>query len=228
VVPQHCRTNINVVASDGDRLAMEYDSPICAKDFALAVVFRYEEHKSTSQLMKKSLCLAASLLALYLTPVFGQPQLSYVWQAGTSQTGATNLTKFNLDFPGGTPQELVAAIQKATGKPLNAIIPPEDADLQLPPLKMNNIDSPQLFVALEEASVKTIAVFSPGRGYSTFNGSYGFKTADSLLSDTSIWYVREIAEGQQTTEKAVESKLSRVRRKLKDAVLAKLNHESSH
>jgi RNA polymerase sigma factor (sigma-70 family) len=39
--------------------------------------------------------------------------------------------------------------------------------------------------------------------------------------------VREIAEGQQTTEKAVESKLSRVRRKLKDAVLAKLNHESS-
>jgi len=177
--------------------------------------------------MKKSLCLAASLLALYLTPVFGQPQLSYVWQAGTSQTGATNLTKFNLDFPGGTPQELVAAIQKATGKPLNAIIPPEDADLQLPPLKMNNIDSPQLFVALEEASVKTIAVFSPGRGYSTFNGSYGFKTADSLLSDTSIWYVREIAEGQQTTEKAVESKLSRVRRKLKDAVLAKLNHESS-
>lgn len=39
--------------------------------------------------------------------------------------------------------------------------------------------------------------------------------------------VREIAEGQQTTEKAVESKLSRVRRKLKDAILAKLNHESS-
>ncbi len=34
--------------------------------------------------------------------------------------------------------------------------------------------------------------------------------------------VREIADGRQTTEKAVESKLSRVRRKLKDAVLAEL------
>ena len=37
--------------------------------------------------------------------------------------------------------------------------------------------------------------------------------------------VREIAEAQQTTEKAVESKLSRVRRKLKDAVLLDLKNE---
>jgi RNA polymerase sigma-70 factor (ECF subfamily) len=38
--------------------------------------------------------------------------------------------------------------------------------------------------------------------------------------------VREIAGELQSTEKAVESKLSRVRRKLKDAVLAELNDES--
>ena len=37
--------------------------------------------------------------------------------------------------------------------------------------------------------------------------------------------VREIAGDQQTTEKAVESKLSRVRRKLKDAILAGLKNE---
>jgi RNA polymerase sigma-70 factor, ECF subfamily len=35
--------------------------------------------------------------------------------------------------------------------------------------------------------------------------------------------VREIADELQTTEKAVESKLSRVRKKLKDAMLAELN-----
>ncbi len=35
--------------------------------------------------------------------------------------------------------------------------------------------------------------------------------------------VREIANELQTTEKAVESKLSRIRKKLKDAVLAELN-----
>ena len=38
--------------------------------------------------------------------------------------------------------------------------------------------------------------------------------------------VREIADELRTTEKAVESKLSRVRKKLKDAVLADLNDES--
>ena len=38
--------------------------------------------------------------------------------------------------------------------------------------------------------------------------------------------VREIAEEIQATEKAVESKLVRIRRKLKDTVLAELKHES--
>jgi len=39
--------------------------------------------------------------------------------------------------------------------------------------------------------------------------------------------VREIADGLETTEKAVESKLSRVRKKLKDAVLAELKNENT-
>jgi RNA polymerase sigma-70 factor (ECF subfamily) len=38
--------------------------------------------------------------------------------------------------------------------------------------------------------------------------------------------VREIADELETTEKAVESRLTRLRKKLKDAVLAALNHES--
>jgi RNA polymerase sigma-70 factor, ECF subfamily len=37
--------------------------------------------------------------------------------------------------------------------------------------------------------------------------------------------VREIADGQQTTEKAVESKLSRVRQKLRNAVVVELKNE---
>jgi DNA-directed RNA polymerase specialized sigma24 family protein len=38
--------------------------------------------------------------------------------------------------------------------------------------------------------------------------------------------VREIANDLQTTEKAVESKLSRIRRKLKEAVLAEIKDET--
>jgi len=99
------------------------------------------------------------------------------------------LAKFNLDFPGGTPIELVAAIEKATGKPLNAIIPKVDADLQMPPLKMNDVVVPQLFAALKAASQKTVTVSNGGfgTGYSTYNGDYGFETGDNG-TDASIWY----------------------------------------
>jgi hypothetical protein len=191
----------------------------CAKDFAPAVVFLYKANTSTSQFMKKILCLAASLLALNLTPAFGQPtpgspvtQPSYTppppaarFQQrlqsiirnadGSPQAGVPPLTKFNLDFPGGTPKELVAAIEKATGKPLNAIIPDEAAATKLPPLKMNNVDVPQLFSAVVNMSYK----YAPSRG--NFVGgsntgrdvtsSYGFETRDSQsgqLSDDTIWY----------------------------------------
>jgi hypothetical protein len=158
--------------------------------------------------MKISKYLALGLLVVSLTPVFGQPTatpqaLIFPPQAPSPamprlfptrlqvEADAPVLTKFNLDFPGGTPAQLVKAIEKASSKPLNAIIPDEDADVQLPPLKMNNVVVPQLFAALEAASIKTVAFRSQyATSYSQFTGGYGFKTADGPASDTSIWYFR--------------------------------------
>jgi hypothetical protein len=157
--------------------------------------------------MKISKYLALGLLAISLTPVFGQPtpqtpgdfnqrlQTIINKADGSSESQTQNLTRFNLDFPGGTPKDLVAAIEKATGKPLNVIIPIENADVQLPPLKMNDVVTPQLFMALEVASVKQVAVvtstFGGGRSgpasYSTFESNYGFETGGKP-TDNSIWY----------------------------------------
>src|ERR1035441_718411 len=82
------------------------------------------------------LCLAASLLALNLTPAFGQPnspmpapplgptfqqRLQAIQRAGALQNEAPEMTKFNLDFPGGPPELLGKAIEKAMGKPLNVM-----------------------------------------------------------------------------------------------------------
>jgi len=97
------------------------------------------------------------------------------------------LTKFNLDFSGGTPKDLVLAIEKAMGRPLNAIIPNEDADTQLPALKMSDVNVDQLFRALRVASVK-LEVY-PSEGYNTYRSystSYSFKT-EGTPSDNSIW-----------------------------------------
>ncbi len=149
--------------------------------------------------MKISKYLALGFLAISLTPVFGQQPPS-TFQERLAAVQAANkeaadhapaLTKFNLDFPGGTPQELVAAIEKATGKPLNVIILGEDADAQLPPLKMNHVDVPQLFEALEAASQKVVSVVGPYLGslqYQQQRTGYSFITPPGTLSDDSIWY----------------------------------------
>jgi hypothetical protein len=50
---------------------------------------------------------------------------------------ATNsLPKFDLDFAGGTPKDLVKAIEKATNKPLNAIIPDDCSVLKISPISL--------------------------------------------------------------------------------------------
>jgi hypothetical protein len=170
--------------------------------------------------MKKSILFAASLLALNLTPVFGQPAPILppkpITPASTPQlqprsylppgspfsvdpyanANVPTLTKFNLDFPGGTPKELVAAIEKATGKPLNVIISDKDADVRLPPLKLNNVNVSDLFNALQSASTKVesyttasadLSRFGIPPSYQQMATSYGFKT-DGTVTDDSIWY----------------------------------------
>ena len=147
--------------------------------------------------MKKSICLVVSLLALNLTPVFGQqPPSTFSQRVAAIQTAqkeavtnAPALTKFDLDFPGGKPAQLVKAIEKAMGKPLNTIISDEDANVQLPPLKMNHVDVAQLFQALEAASRKDVSVYNQGFGsYTQQTTGYSFRTASGNLSDDSIWY----------------------------------------
>ncbi len=147
--------------------------------------------------MKKAIVLAASLLALNLTPVFSQPnspmpappsgptfqqRLQVIQRAASPQTEAPELTKFNLDFPGGTPKELVAAIEKAMSKPLNVIIPEEDAATKLPPVKASDMDAGKLFRTLSENGLK----YEPGQPGSIVR-NYGFKTIDDRPSDNSLW-----------------------------------------
>jgi len=139
--------------------------------------------------MKISIYLALGMLVISLTPVWGQDVKTIDVTSGlpVAPVKIDKLTKFNLDFPGGTPKDLVAAIEKAIGKPLNAIIPQGDADLQLPPLKMNDVVTPQLFAALKAASSTTFTVPLGNGSYSTYGGGYGFETGDQP-SDASVWY----------------------------------------
>jgi len=123
----------------------------------------------------------------------------------STEDGLPPLTEFNLDFPGGTPAELVKAIEKAMDKPLNVIIPTEDAAIQLPPLKMNDVVTVQLFAALDVASRRIVSGYTlpgaPPGTLGTASISYGFRTVDSRVSDASIWYFHAERSGTPAGER---------------------------
>jgi hypothetical protein len=149
--------------------------------------------------MKKFISFLCYLLALNFLPVWGQEpphfgQRPYLIGGPPSAAEQPKLATFNLDFSGGTPADLIKAIEAVTGKSMNVIIPADDADTQLPPLKMNSVDLPHLFDALGVASRKTVAVktsmgFGSGSySYTQTQTSYGFATSDNPITDNSIWY----------------------------------------
>jgi hypothetical protein len=162
-------------------------------------VFLYEM-KTAANYMKCSRLLAGVLLALPLAAQ-GQPSALPAFRATADRlaTPEPSLTRFDLDFSGGTPQELIAAIQKAMARPLNAIVPDEFAGEKLPALKMKNVTVPQLFEALGAASHKNEVMKSGPAGgsfpvpgsyqfVSTFvSTSYGFRT-QGVPTDDSIWF----------------------------------------
>jgi len=158
--------------------------------------------------MKTTCCTIVCLAALGLTTMFGQqapspaPAMPPRPEAPPASPPSVSraAVPFSLDFPGGTPGELVAAIEKAMGRPLNAIIPDELANTRLPALKMNNVYVSQLFQALAAASQKSEAVVTSSRGFGGPGGfggpmnyqiaqtSCGFRHAEGDISDDTIWY----------------------------------------
>ena len=133
-----------------------------------------------------------AILTLLLShPAPASAQQTAVTIPGPGQRGP-GLTKFDLDFPGGNPKDLVAAIQKSMSRPLNVIIPEEFETTRLPALKMKNVDAPQLFRALEAASSKPESFapgfYAPGMQPSARTISYGFRANDNFASDDTIWY----------------------------------------
>ncbi len=133
--------------------------------------------------MKKLAPLLLWIIAVAVTPVLAQDTNQSTSQPAKAEP--TPLYKFDLDFPGGTPGELVAAIQKASGHPLNAIIPDRDAATRLPSLKMRGVDVAQLFKALESTFMWEFTSDSSGFK-NRINYIYCFKTVDKPSND-SIW-----------------------------------------
>lgn len=104
--------------------------------------------------------------------------------APTAQAGAEQ-PSFDLNFAGGGPQDLVAAIEKASGHPLNALIPEDSTGVRIPPMKLKTVTVPEVFAALRNASRTTEIV--NGTQFQTY---YGFQTESH--SPDPIWYFQSV------------------------------------
>lgn len=144
----------------------------------------------------KALLLTTLLILAVQVPmraqVPGQP-----YPIPGSQEPAEELPKFDIEFPGGYPAELVGAIQRSLDRVdrelfINVIIPPEFDEVMLPALKMRNVDVAQLFKALEFSSQRQVNTPSHGLPgfqpqYRQTTTRYGFRTAGPI-SPRTIWY----------------------------------------
>ena len=136
----------------------------------------------TKLLRAAAICLMAAL------PAFSQQDAQKTPQ---DKPASKPLTKFDLDFPGGSPEQLVAAIQKAMGRPLNVIVPTQLTDLTMPPLKMARVDVSQLFMAMTEASQHQEFIPRSQLAGQTYNASYSYRT-NGNPTDESVWYLQAV------------------------------------
>jgi hypothetical protein len=109
---------------------------------------------------------------------------------GQEPTTSNPPQRFDLDFRGGAPDELVAVIEKATGKPLNVIIPEEyrsrreqSPRVSIPAMKVTNVTVPDLFDAIRMANVSQASGFMPGMQPQY---GYGFETRGQ--GEDAVWY----------------------------------------
>lgn len=118
-----------------------------------------------------------------------------------AEQSISGLSRFDLDFPGGTPVQLVEAIGRAMGKSLNAIVPPDASDVRLPHFKLRSVTLPELFEALENAS-RRIVTYQVGSTWQNANTAYGFRKAPGGKQGTddsvySFFYEKPLLQPEQ-------------------------------
>ena len=121
----------------------------------------------TNFLLIKRCTAAVTALLIALVPLLARAQnlVAAPNAASTQSFGGESSGKFDLDFPGGTPQQLVKAIETSSGQSLNAIIPAEFGEVKLPALKMRQVTVDDLFKGLELASQRTVTYPTSSMGF---------------------------------------------------------------
>jgi hypothetical protein len=149
--------------------------------------WRVSGYTKNTMTIPMSVCRSAALCLALVIQAPAHAQEAPAPGKAPAEAPAPKLTLFDLDFPGGTPGELVEAIQRAAGTPVNAVIPSEDAKVELPPLKMRQVTTESIFRAMFEASRSKPPLSSDTFSSTYVESTFGFRT-QGAASDGSVWY----------------------------------------
>jgi hypothetical protein len=123
--------------------------------------------------------MTAQIVRAQVPQVPGAPVVESRPPAGRPVAGA-NLPQLDLDFPGGNPRALIAAVQEALHKPLNVIIPADGNSVQIEPMKLTGVTVPDLFEAISAASHRMVTVNG-----NNWNTEYTFRNHGTM--ENPIW-----------------------------------------
>jgi hypothetical protein len=109
--------------------------------------------------------------------------------------------KFDFEFPGGSPQELIVALNKRLNGTVNVILPNESQNIKVPALKVKDVTLPKIFAALQRASLRVYTFDSTdGSKRTSLNEFFEITTFDNPPKPSSIWSFRADRVGNPPEE----------------------------
>lgn len=144
-----------------------------------------------------TLAAVAVLTPISSSSVAQSPRAGFIPGPGQIQMNGQNyqvvppapeLPRFDLDFPGGAPEDLVKTISRVQGAKVNAIIPDEHVDVKVPRLQLSHVTVPEVFTALLAANQRLVSAPNFGNPGGTRTAISGFKsTGDGVITTNTIW-----------------------------------------
>ena len=153
------------------------------RDSSFGGVFKGER---TSFPLKTSILLLLSTAATLLAqaPV---PSPQPTRQAVQNAPAVGDLSRFDLDFRGGTPKELVDSLGQAMGKQVNVIIIDSASKVRLPPVRVRNATVNDVFNAIATASQREVAIPSGQNTIQYKVVQCRFTPSGNSITDDTVW-----------------------------------------
>lgn len=107
--------------------------------------------------------------------------------ARQTNQSAVELPRFDLDFPGGNPQQLVDALNKPLMGRLNVIIPEDANDVAIPAMKLKSVNVNDVFQALQRASDKAVTKKIGRNQFQTASESVLFTPTPGVVTENTVW-----------------------------------------